>query len=381
MYNMLGISHNIDEEMMHSLVDAITNLVKTVKMRSEPIILETVFQTNIACIKCYDWTKKCRKELPILDSYLSKIETGFVSASLHIRHFIRYFVYNTVELNYYPWISVSSYNRGAQSYITEPQHNIPTISNTYLKPEEASFPEAFSHVYRSMDPSNASNQTLITMATGLGSARIMALWKPDRTDFVPTMDKSNIDFILVEYGHPKMKGLIQIQLPDSVYMVGNEILSKAFVLRHLNHSCIPNTWYFDEDYIVRIIDHNADSLEIRSHQYIVLEKDGYKVMDDDYSDLPDLIPVDSIDNFMCESDSENESPAGYISEEEEELDEEEEHEKQEENDLELKREPENPQTKRTYSIEDAVFVLDDFADDGYAHSNKIESFNTKPKQD
>ena len=61
--------------------------------------------------------------------------------------------------------------------------------------------------------------------------------------------------------------------------------------------------------------------------------------------------------------------------------EEEEHEKQEENDLELKREPENPQTKRTYSIEDAVFVLDDFADDGYAHSNKIEPFNTKPKQD
>lgn len=351
--NMLVTSHNIDEGMIDSLVCGISNLLKTIKTAAEPVLLETVFKSNMAFIRCYDWTKNCRKELPALDSYLSQIENGVVSVSSHIGRFIRYFAYNAVELNYYPWISVSSYSRGTHSHIPEP-----TISNTYLKPDEVSFPDAFSRVYRSIDASAASTQTLITMVTGIDSARIVALWNPDRPDFVPTMEKSDVNFILVEYGHPKMKGLIQIQLPDSVYMVGNEILSKAFVLRHLDHSCIPNTWHFDEDYIVRIIDHNADSLEIGSHQYVVLEKEGYRVAEDEYADLPDLITEDSIDELMCVSDSENESPAGYISEEYEA----------------------NPSsTKRTYSIEDTVFVLDDFLEDCY--SNKIDSFSAKPKQE
>jgi hypothetical protein len=377
---MLSNSYAIDEEMIHSLVDAIRNLFKTVKQVAQPVILDSVFQTNIACIKLYDLTKRCRKELPTLDYYLSQIETGCVFSSLHIRHFIRYFVYNAVELNYYPWISVSSYSRRVQSYINEPQNNIPTISNTYLKPEEASFPEAFSRVYRSIDASTVSCQTLITMATGFGSARIIALWNPDRADFVPTMEKSNIDFILVEYGHPKMKGLLQIQLPDSVYMVGNEILSKSFVLRHLDHSCIPNTWYFDEDYIVRIIDHNADSLEIRSHQYIVLEKDGYKVMEDDYADLPDLISVDSIDNFMCENDSENESPAGYMAEPDlDDIDQEDERPAGYISEPDSEPVKKITLSKRTYSIDDAVFVLDDFMEEIYG--SKIDLIGAKPKQD
>ena len=366
----MGIYPDMDEDMMRTLSNAIVDLCKKIKQVAEPIILESVFQTNIACIQLYDFAKKYRKESPVLDSHISKIENGVFTASVYIRHFIRYFVYNTVELNYYPWISVSSYHRGAQSYIPDSSQNLPTISDTYLKPEETSFADAFSRVYRSIDSSNSSNQTLITMAPGPGS-RIIALWNSERTDFVPTMEKSNIDFILVEYGHPKMKGLIQINLPDSVYMVGNEILSKSFVLRHLNHSCVPYTWFFDEDYIVRIMDHNADSLEIRSHQYVVLEKDGYRVMEDDYADLPDLIPVDSIEQFMCESDSENERPEGYISEEEDlglEI----------ESESEPEPEQENPPTKRTYSTEDAVFVLDDFLEDNL---NKIDSFGTKHKQD
>jgi hypothetical protein len=382
---MMGIYPDMDEHMILALSNAIFGTYKKIKQVAEPILLESVFQTNIACIKIYDFAKRCRKGLPVIDSHISQIEKGVFSAYSHIHQFLRYFVYKAVELNYYPWISVTRYYRTdtRSSYVRGRSNNTPVVEDVYSNPSEPTFAEAFSHVYRSIDPSNSTNQTLITMAMGPGS-RIIALWNPDRADFVPTMEKSKIDFILVEYGHPKMKGLMQINLPDSVYMVGNEILSKSFVLRYLNHSCIPNTWVFDEDYIVRIMDHNADSIEIGSRQYIVLEKEGYRVVEDEYADLPDLIPVDSIEQFMCESDSENESPAGYISEEEEELEEEldeEEHEKQEENDLELKREPENPQTKRTYSIEDAVFVLDDFADDGYAHSNKIEPFNTKPKQD
>lgn len=361
----MGSLYDIDKEMLQSLVDTVINVFKILKQKVEPIVLESVFQTNLAFIKCYDWTKKRRKELPTLDSHLSQIENGAQIAASHIRHFLRYFVYNSVELTYYPWISVSKYNRAenVSSFVTETSNKLPNIVDTYLQPEEKSFEEAFSRVYRSIESSNTSNQTLITMATGTGS-RIVAVWNSDRPDFVPSMEKSNIDFILVEYGHPKMKGLMQINLPDSVYMVGNEILSKTFVLRYLNHSCIPYTWHFDEDYIIRIIDHNADSLEIRSHQYIVLEKDGYKVVEDEYADLPDLLPVDSIDNFMCVSDSENESPSGYISPEE----------------LESEEETKDAiPEKRTYSIDDAVFVLDDFLDDTY--TNKIDSIVTKPKQD
>jgi hypothetical protein len=320
----------MDEELMETIGISLMNLYKTLTQIAEPIIFESVFQANVACIKVYDWTKLRRKEINVIDYPLSKIETGITIAYSHIRHFLKYFTYNAVELTYYPWISVSTYDRTSCE--------IPTVVNTYSNPEKSSFAEAFSHVYQSITTSANANQTLITMAVS-SDCRIVALWNPDRPDFVPTMDKSSIDFILVEYGHPKMKGLMQLQLPDSIYMVGNEILSKSFVLRYLNHSSIPYTWYFDEDYIVRIIDHNADSLEIGSHQYIVLEKDGYRVVEDEYADMPHLLQVESIEQFMCESDSENE---------------------------------------RTYSTEDAVFVLDDFLDDDYS---KIDSNYTKHKKD
>jgi hypothetical protein len=342
---MLGISHNMDEELIETIGMSLTNLYKTLTQIAEPIIFESIFQANVACIQVYDWTKRRRKEIHVIDYPLSKIETGIAIAYSHIRQYLKYFTYNAVELPYYPWISVSIYDRASCE--------IPTVVNTYSRPEESSFADAFSHVYRSIESPTTANQTLITMAVS-SECRIIALWNPDRPDFVPTMDKSSIDFILVEYGHPKMKGLMQLQLPDSIYMVGNEILSKAFVLRYLNHSCMPNTWYFDEDYIVRIIDHNADSLEIGSGQYIVLEKDGYRVVEDEYADMPHLIPVDSIEQFMCESDSENESPVECVFDD-------------------------PTSAKRTYSTEDAVFVLDDFVDDGY--SGKIDSNYLKPKQD
>jgi hypothetical protein len=389
-----------DNKLTDNIASSLTLTYETIQKKLTPLAIEFVFNTNMACIRCYDWISHKRKLNSVVDYSLSQIENGVLAVYSYIALFARYFAYNSVELHHYPWMNVSRYYRSnayRAPYVNR-TFNTPLIEDVYSTPKELAFPDAFSETYRSCaEGTTIPNQTLITMATG--NCRIVALWNPDRPDFIPTMEKSRIDFILVEYGHPKMKGLIQIQLPDSIYMVGNEILSKAFVLRHLNNSCLPNTWYFDEDYLIRIIDHNADSIEIGSDQYIVLEKDGYQVAEDPYANLPDLIPVDSIEQFMC-TDSENESQVGYMLEEDD-IESELEHlspldtvdstETRSEEPFPMLRSdstlelsdstPDSTPLKKTYSISDTVFVLDDFVDDSYTTLNKIEAFHTKPKTD
>jgi hypothetical protein len=354
--------NHTDDDMLISLSQSLVDAYGLLKKIAERTLLESVFKANIAYIRLYDWAKRMRKSYPVVDMPISLVEREWIRTYESVSRFSQYFMYNMVELNTYPWISVSSYENGQP------------IKETYYLPEQTTFETAFSQVYRESLDSEA-NQTLITMTLG-PDRRIVALANPDRPDFVPTMEKSNVDFIMVEYGHPSRKGLVLMQLPDSVYMVGNEILSKAFVLRYLNHSCLPSTWVFDEDYFIRIIDHNADSLEIRSHQYIVLEKDGYRVMEDEYADMPGLIRVDSIEEFMCSSESEEEEKyeGGDEGESEQEEDPEPVIERPDGYVSDPESEPEFIGHKRTYSNTDTVFVLNDFLD-------KIDSIGTKPKQD
>lgn len=370
--------NHMDNDMVVSLSKSLVDTYGLLKQIAERTLLETVFQANLAYIKLYDWTKRMRKSFPMVDMPVSLVEREWSRTCEWVCRFSRYFMYNMVELNTYPWISVTAYYTAGAP-----------IAETYVSPEQTTFEEAFSQVYRESLSLDA-NQTLITMALG-PDQRYTALVNPDRRDFVPSMEKSSVEFIMVEYGHPKLKGLILMPLSDSLYMVGNEILSKAFVLRYLNHSFLPWTWVFDEDYFLRIVDHNANYIEIRSHQYIVIEKHEYRVMEDEYADMPGLIHVDSIEEMMCSSESEEseeeesesedtepviERPDGYVSEPESESVIER-PEPEVEPDSEPEVEPDMGH-KRTYSNTDTVFVLNDFLDE---NPNKIDSAREKAKQD
>lgn len=93
------------------------------------------------------------------------------------------------------------------------------------------------------------------------------------------LNTSSARFLEIEYKCGDRPPLT-IEVPKSQYFVGNEILSKAYVLRHLEHLPIYTRWSFIEsEYSLRIVDEDSVVFSLNSDQYILLERDGYKIMD------------------------------------------------------------------------------------------------------
>ena len=86
---------------------------------------------------------------------------------------------------------------------------------------------------------------------------------------------SSIRFIAIEYFHPKMNYQVSISLPRGMYISGNEILSSVFVLRWLTNNLAKNSYVFDMDYVIRIMDSNIKYVEITSRQYCILSEDSW----------------------------------------------------------------------------------------------------------
>ena len=94
---------------------------------------------------------------------------------------------------------------------------------------------------------------------------------------------SCVKFLNIEYCHHELKNPIVIHIDKNAYLIGNEILSCTFVKRSLEYSFNINN--FDTDYVLKIMDNDLNIFELKSNQYIVLEKDTYKIiqkMKEDY---------------------------------------------------------------------------------------------------
>ena len=86
---------------------------------------------------------------------------------------------------------------------------------------------------------------------------------------------SDIEFVFVEYYHPRMFNTIEFPIHHNEYVIGNQILSQAYVLRRLE---LLNIYYiFDSEYEIRLMDHNVDDIIITSDQYVEIRKDNYKI--------------------------------------------------------------------------------------------------------
>ena len=89
---------------------------------------------------------------------------------------------------------------------------------------------------------------------------------------------SNVSFITIEYSHSEnSKYSISLELPKSMFIVGNEILSAGFVMRYLEHTV--GAGVFDMNYTLNIIDNNINQFKMRNNQYFLLEMDSYKIID------------------------------------------------------------------------------------------------------
>lgn len=100
--------------------------------------------------------------------------------------------------------------------------------------------------------------------------------KFDKEDAKYIVEKSDVKFLSIEYYHKDMVVPIVINLDKQLFQIGNEILSNAFILRYLQYQT--QSYIFANDYIIKIMDDKVNEITLNSKQYILLEKNEYKII-------------------------------------------------------------------------------------------------------
>lgn len=125
---------------------------------------------------------------------------------------------------------------------------------------------------------NTGNEYLLIMRCDDGI--ISRIFSDNKEDYEVGFVKSRKYLLSIEYTHPDMKERIVIELDPAIYLVGNEILSSCFVLRHLQHQS--ENYIFDDRYVLDIMDSKIKMLTLKASEYILIgnteyEKKGLKI--------------------------------------------------------------------------------------------------------
>jgi len=94
-------------------------------------------------------------------------------------------------------------------------------------------------------------------------------------------EQSEVDFLAVEYTAMPGAEPISIEIPRSHYMVGNELLSRAYIYRYLRYLPVYVPWDFSEEYSVKCIDDALNEFYVNPGKCVVLREDTYEILDMD----------------------------------------------------------------------------------------------------
>jgi len=100
--------------------------------------------------------------------------------------------------------------------------------------------------------------------------------KINKHGLVISKQPSNVKFLSIEYSHPTTNVKLQLSLDPGMYIEFNELFAPVFVLRLLEYQH-NNRYYFDMDYTLTLMDNNINFIELSSNDYVMLEKDSYKL--------------------------------------------------------------------------------------------------------
>jgi hypothetical protein len=107
-------------------------------------------------------------------------------------------------------------------------------------------------------------------------------WTPkfgptENTTVMISLHPSSVRFLTVEYCHPRMKTTLLLNLEREYYLEGNHLFSAAFICRMLKYQNSAKDYYFDTNYTLKLMDNNINMTELVYGQYVVLEKEGFRV--------------------------------------------------------------------------------------------------------
>ena len=143
-------------------------------------------------------------------------------------------------------------------------------------------PKFTEKIYRTEMPTAEQIASILNIPCDTPNALIMCHYAPYIHCYVnpPTapiiIEKVSRQFLSILYSHPQMKETIPIDLDTSIYLVGNEILSAAFVERYLMYQSRP--YVFDANYKLEMMNKKIQMFEMDSTQYVVLNKTGYLIV-------------------------------------------------------------------------------------------------------
>ena len=100
--------------------------------------------------------------------------------------------------------------------------------------------------------------------------------KFEKEDAKYIVETSDVKFLSIEYSNPHMKEPVSFILNKDLFQIGNEILSNAFVLRYLQYQT--QYYVYANDYTISIIDNKVNQFTLSSNQYILLDKNEYKII-------------------------------------------------------------------------------------------------------
>jgi hypothetical protein len=184
------------------------------------------------------------------------------------------FANHRFEPDYSPWIN-STWLNGDKDTVEE-YFDFSKDENVCQEYMNNYFEMAIALAIQNQEPNNA---ILIMRYENKTRCNII---EPREPPNVFDYSASNAKFIAIEYKHPAMKEAIPIELDRSWFLSGNQLLSDVFVRRYLDYQ--PTPFYYDETYTITLIDNNMNIITIDNTQYVMLEKDNYRIIKREFDD-------------------------------------------------------------------------------------------------
>ena len=239
------------------------------------VVLESVFAYNRAKIKTQIYFRLLRKTNPAFNMICGIVET----VSRWISRGIKWMLHRRVEPDCDSWISRYSYNYADN-----------TTNEAFLKFRNQSltewplvdFQEVFQTEYLSaIRASNPEYSNLIFARVLPELTRIKRLETADADKDLLALKRANVSFLSVEYWFDQHNDSVTIDIPKTHYVVGNELLSRPYLIRYLEHLPFYLQWRFDGKYTLKIIDENLNTVVLNDTQWVLLTEDGYEICGDD----------------------------------------------------------------------------------------------------
>ena len=273
-----------------SLLDTFTNMFyykqdvtsDFMSFIEEPI-LEFVFWYNDVKLKWYKTGKEIYYTYPVIRAMtdITYILGDLVGKLLYAVYIRSTHLYVEPSGN---WTSLIAIHNQVENFV--PFYKFHFVEK-YVYPAENEYTTAdtsmevfFSHAKNTIDYDKNVYEILLTIKDSNDYfVRTCSSSSAEYRPIVLPAEKSEVELLCVEYRHPEMPRPIAIIIPSSYFIVGNELLSMAFVRRMLEYKSVFTTFVFDERYTVNIIDQTINQYQLTSRNYIVLEKESIRVME------------------------------------------------------------------------------------------------------